>query len=154
MASKKEIEVEDAEVVKIVDEKDSFENEKEAENETKKMDTAEMKIKEFLSKSAEVSKNAFSKASDAVQKFSDKSVLKIQIQNQKGSRQKKYSELGSLVYSLLSKKSSSFEDLTKAIGMEENVQTIENINKLLKDIQTISKEIKTLENSLEEKNKK
>lgn len=154
MASKKEIEVEDAKVVKIVDEKDSFENEKEAENETKKMDTAEMKIKEFLSKSAEVSKNAFSKASDAVQKFSDKSVLKIQIQNQKGSRQKKYSELGSLVYSLLSKKSSSFEDLTKAIGMEENVQTIENINKLLKDIQTISKEIKTLENSLEEKNKK
>ncbi|MCI5665264.1 MAG: hypothetical protein MR353_00685, partial [Spirochaetia bacterium] len=57
----------------------------------------EQKIKDFLSKSAEVSKNAFSKATDAVQKFSDKSVLKIQIQNQKSARSKKYTELGELV---------------------------------------------------------
>ena len=111
----------------------------------------EQKIKDFLSKSAEVSKNAFSKATDAVQKFSDKSVLKIQIQNQKSARSKKYTELGELVSELLSKKGADIGNLSAVLPADETLKAIEQIKKVQKEILSISKDIKGLEKQLEAK---
>lgn len=111
----------------------------------------EQKIKDFLSKSAEVSKNAFSKATDAVQKFSDKSVLKIQIQNQKSARSKKYTELGELVSELLSKKGADIGNLSAVLPADETIKAIEQIKKVQKEILSISKDIKELEKQLEAK---
>lgn len=111
----------------------------------------EQKIKDFLSKSAEVSKNAFSKATDAVQKFSDKSVLKIQIQNQKSARSKKYTELGELVSELLSKKGADIGNLSAVLPADETLKAIEQIKKVQKEILIISKDIKELEKQLEAK---
>ena len=111
----------------------------------------EQKIKDFLSKSAEVSKNAFSKATDAVQKFSDKSVLKIQIQNQKSARSKKYTELGELVSELLSKKGADIGNLSAVLPADETLKAIEQIKKVQKEILSISKDIKKLEKQLEAK---
>lgn len=111
----------------------------------------EQKIKDFLSKSAEVSKNAFSKATDAVQKFSDKSVLKIQIQNQKSARSKKYTELGELVSELLSKKGADIGNLSAVLPADETLKAIEQIKKVQKEILGISKDIKELEKQLEAK---
>ena len=111
----------------------------------------EQKIKDFLSKSAEVSKNAFSKATDAVQKFSDKSVLKIQIQNQKSARSKKYTELGELVSELLSKKGADIGNLSAVLPADETLKAIEQIKKVQKEILSISKDIKELEKQLEAK---
>ena len=111
----------------------------------------EQKIKDFLSKSAEVSKNAFSKATDAVQKFSDKSVLKIQIQNQKSARSKKYTELGELVSELLSKKGADIGNLSTVLPADETLKAIEQIKKVQKEILSISKDIKELEKQLEAK---
>lgn len=111
----------------------------------------EQKIKDFLSKSAEVSKNAFSKATDAVQKFSDKSVLKIQIQNQKSARSKKYTELGELVSELLSKKGADIGNLSTVLPADETLKAIEQIKKVQKEILGISKDIKELEKQLEAK---
>ena len=111
----------------------------------------EQKIKDFLSKSAEVSKNAFSKATDAVQKFSDKSVLKIQIQNQKSARLKKYTELGELVSELLSKKGADIGNLSAVLPADETLKAIEQIKKVQKEILSISKDIKELEKQLEAK---
>lgn len=111
----------------------------------------EQKIKDFLSKSAEVSKNAFSKATDAVQKFSDKSVLKIQIQNQKSARSKKYTELGELVSELLSKKGADIGNLAAVLPADETLKAIEQIKKVQKEILSISKDIKELEKQLEAK---
>lgn len=111
----------------------------------------EQKIKDFLSKSAEVSKNAFSKATDAVQKFSDKSVLKIQIQNQKSARSKKYTELGELVSELLSKKGADIGNLSAVLPADETLKVIEQIKKVQKEILSISKDIKELEKQLEAK---
>ncbi len=111
----------------------------------------EQKIKDFLSKSAEVSKNAFSKATDAVQKFSDKSVLKIQIQNQKSARSKKYTELGELVSELLSKKGAEIGNLSAVLPADETLKAIEQIKKVQKEILSISKDIKELEKQLEAK---
>ena len=111
----------------------------------------EQKIKDFLSKSAEVSKNAFYKATDAVQKFSDKSVLKIQIQNQKSARSKKYTELGELVSELLSKKGADIGNLSAVLPADETLKAIEQIKKVQKEILGISKDIKELEKQLEAK---
>lgn len=114
--------------------------------------STEKKIKDFLSKSAEVSKNAFTKATDAVQKFSDKSVLKIQIQNQKSARSKKYTEMGELVSTLLSKKGAEIGTLATILPVEETEQVLSQIKAIQKEIAVINKDIKDLEKQLEGKN--
>ena len=143
-------EMEKMKEIEKMEEKKSEETTENKVSEVSKV-SKEQKIKDFLSKSAEVSKNAFSKATDAVQKFSDKSVLKIQIQNQKSARSKKYTELGELVSELLSKKGADIGNLSAALPADETLKAIEQIKKVQKEILSISKDIKELEKQLEAK---
>lgn len=143
-------EMEKMEEIEKMEEKKSEETTENKVSEVSKV-SKEQKIKDFLSKSAEVSKNAFSKATDAVQKFSDKSVLKIQIQNQKSARSKKYTELGELVSELLSKKGADIGNLSAVLPADETLKAIEQIKKVQKEILSISKDIKELEKQLEAK---
>lgn len=143
-------EMEKMKEIEKMEEKKSEETTENKVSEVSKV-SKEQKIKDFLSKSAEVSKNAFSKATDAVQKFSDKSVLKIQIQNQKSARSKKYTELGELVSELLSKKGADIGNLSAALPADETLKAIEQIKKVQKEILGISKDIKELEKQLEAK---
>lgn len=143
-------EMEKMKEIEKMEEKKSEETTENKVSEASKV-SKEQKIKDFLSKSAEVSKNAFSKATDAVQKFSDKSVLKIQIQNQKSARSKKYTELGELVSELLSKKGADIGNLSAVLPADETLKAIEQIKKVQKEILGISKDIKELEKQLEAK---
>ena len=143
-------EMEKMKEIEKMEEKKSEETKENKVSEASKI-SKEQKIKDFLSKSAEVSKNAFSKATDAVQKFSDKSVLKIQIQNQKSARSKKYTELGEPVSELLSKKGADIGNLSAVLPADETLKAIEQIKKVQKEILGISKDIKELEKQLEAK---
>ena len=143
-------EMEKMEEIEKMEEMKEKKSEETTENKVSEV-SKEQKIKDFLSKSAEVSKNAFSKATDAVQKFSDKSVLKIQIQNQKSARSKKYTELGELVSELLSKKGADIGNLSAVLPADETLKAIEQIKKVQKEILSISKDIKELEKQLEAK---
>lgn len=60
------------------------------------------KMKEYLEKSVEASKDAFSKAGDAVQDFGDKSVLKIEIKQINSRLNREYRSLGTQIYRLYS----------------------------------------------------
>ncbi|NLM00721.1 MAG: hypothetical protein GX220_04630 [Treponema sp.] len=57
------------------------------------------KMKSFFDKSVEVSKDALSKTGKAVQEFSDKSIVRIEIKQLENKIQKEYVELGSKVFS-------------------------------------------------------
>lgn len=146
-------EMKEMEKMKEIEKMEEKKSEETTENKVSEVSkvSKEQKIKDFLSKSAEVSKNAFSKATDAVQKFSDKSVLKIQIQNQKSARSKKYTELGELVSELLSKKGADIGNLSAVLPADETLKAIEQIKKVQKEILGISKDIKELEKQLEAK---
>lgn len=149
-------EMKEMEKMKEIEKMEEIKSEETTENKVSEVSkvskvSKEQKIKDFLSKSAEVSKNAFSKATDAVQKFSDKSVLKIQIQNQKSARSKKYTELGELVSELLSKKGADIGNLSAVLPADETLKAIEQIKKVQKEILSISKDIKELEKQLEAK---
>ncbi|MCR4742566.1 MAG: hypothetical protein K5866_06830 [Treponema sp.] len=60
------------------------------------MDTEELtkKVKDFFSKGAKASKDAFMKAGDKVQEFSDKSVIKIEKKQLENKLDNNFSELG------------------------------------------------------------
>ncbi len=71
------------------------------------------KMKEYLDKGIEVSKEAFSKAGDAVQDFGDKSVVRIEIKQLESKLNKEYASLGTQVFNLSvisNEKSLSFDD--------------------------------------------
>ncbi|MBR5866798.1 MAG: hypothetical protein IKZ04_02695 [Spirochaetaceae bacterium] len=58
------------------------------------------KMKEYFDKGIEVSKDAITKASGAVQDFGDKSVVKIEIKQLESKLNKEYISLGNQVYNL------------------------------------------------------
>lgn len=126
------------------------ENKTEKASEGKKL-ISEEKFKDFLSKSAEVSKNAFSKASSAVQKFSDQSVLKIQRQTAKSNRSKKYAELGELLSNVLLQKGAKIENLSELPSSEDLETAFDSIKDIQKEIVAINKEIKDLDKQIETK---
>lgn len=118
---------------------------------TKSTSFTEEKLKDFISKSAEVSKTAFSKAGTAVKKFSDKSVLKIQIQSVKSKQNKTYGEVGQLICELLSQKGADIENLSALSQNDENKQSLAKIKSLYKEVVKDDKEIKELEKQLKDK---
>lgn len=108
-------------------------------------------LKDFISKSAEVSKTAFSKAGSVVKRFSDKSVLKIQIQTSKSKQNKIYTEIGQIVSALMSQKGADIENLAEITVNDENKNLIAKVKSLHKEAGAITKEIKELENQLKDK---
>ena len=110
------------------------------------MDTDEMKtkLKNFISKSSDVTKSAFSKASNAVQKFSDKSVLKIEIKQMESKKEKLFTKIGKHLSSVLSNENVDLMNLQNSND--------EKITTLVEEIKTIQAEIVQLNLDIE-KNK-
>lgn len=99
----------------------------------------ETKIKGWFSKSAKASKQAFEKAGDKVQDFTDKSVLKIEKKQLETKIDAKYMELGLKVSNILaSGVKVTVEDETE----QKAVDSIQKeINKLTKQIKEKESEI-------------
>ena len=110
------------------------------------MDTDEMKtkLKNFISKSSDVTKSAFSKASNAVQKFSDKSVLKIEIKQMESKKEKLFTKIGKHLSSVLSNENVDLMNLQNSND--------EKITTLIEEIKTFQAEIVQLNLDIE-KNK-
>lgn len=110
------------------------------------MDTDEMKtkLKNFISKSSDVTKSAFSKASNAVQKFSDKSVLKIEIKQMESKKEKLFTKIGKHLSSVLSNENVDLMNLQNSND--------EKISTLIEEIKTFQAEIVQLNLDIE-KNK-
>lgn len=110
------------------------------------MDTDEMKtkLKNFISKSSDVTKSAFSKASNAVQKFSDKSVLKIEIKQMESKKEKLFTKIGKHLSSVLSNENVDLMNLQNSND--------EKISPLVEEIKTFQAEIVQLNLDIE-KNK-
>ena len=110
------------------------------------MDTDEMKtkLKNFISKSSDVTKSAFSKASNAVQKFSDKSVLKIEIKQMESKKEKLFTKIGKHLSSILANENVDLMNLQNSND--------EKISTLVEEIKTFQAEIVQLNLDIE-KNK-
>ena len=110
------------------------------------MDTDEMKtkLKNFISKSSDVTKSAFSKATNAVQKFSDKSVLKIEIKQMESKKEKLFTKIGKHLSSILSNENVDLMNLQNSND--------EKISTLVEEIKTFQAEIVQLNLDIE-KNK-
>lgn len=110
------------------------------------MDTDEMKtkLKNFISKSSDVTKSAFSKASNAVQKFSDKSVLKIEIKQMESKKEKLFTKIGKHLSSVLAHENVDLMNLQNSND--------EKITTLIEEIKTFQAEIVQLNLDIE-KNK-
>lgn len=94
-------------------------------------------VKGFFGKSASVSKNVAKKAGSAIQDFSDKSVVKIEIKQFESKKKAKYSELGKYV-------AESF-----TTGEKKTLKnTDETVSKILEEIQNYEKEIQKRQNAL------
>ena len=102
------------------------------------------KLKNFISKSSDVTKSAFSKASNAVQKFSDKSVLKIEIKQMESKKEKLFTKIGKHLYSVLSNENVDLMNLQNSND--------EKISTFVEEIKTFQAEIVQLNLDIE-KNK-
>lgn len=94
-------------------------------------------VKKFFGKSAQASKNAAVKAGTAIQNFSDKSVVKIEIKQFENKKKNCYSELGKYV-------ADSFMVQEK----KTLKSTDEEVKKILAEINKCDEEIKKRQNAL------
>lgn len=101
----------------------------------------ESKVKEIGKKVAEVSKSAFDKASDKVQDFTDKSILKIDIKKLQSKQSDLYKNLGEKVSKLLSDGSLKQLDI-------ENPEEKENVLYIQNEIVELEKQIQQKQSEL------
>lgn len=80
------------------------------------------KLKDIFSKGAEASKNAFEKAGEAVQDFSDRSVVKIERQKLISKRNKLYEEEGEILSTLLLLDGADIKNLSAIAESNETVK--------------------------------
>ena len=99
----------------------------------------ESKVKNAISKGAKVSKEAFEKAGNKIQNFTDKSVLKMEIRQLETKRDCKYEELGLKISELLLK--------GLKIDFEDN-SDVEIVNGLQQEIIELSSKITEKESEL------
>ena len=99
------------------------------------MDTQELgkKVKQLFTKGAEASKEAFEKAGDKVQDFTDKSVTKIEKKQLENKLEAKYAELGKQISSILN-------DKDKIVINDEEIAS--NAKKIQKEIKDFLDQIK------------
>lgn len=96
------------------------------------------KVKDLFSKGAEASKEAFEKAGDKVQDFTDKSVLKIEKKQLESKLENKYAEMGKIIAAAL-------ESSDKITISDEVVKTAaEAMQAEIKDLQKQIKEKEAL----------
>ena len=98
----------------------------------------ENKVKSWFSKSAKASKQAFEKAGDKVQDFTDRSVLKVEKKQLETKRESYYSLLGKNLYELFVK--------------DEVELTVKN-DEDKKSLISLKNEIESLSEQIEEKEK-
>ncbi len=98
-------------------------------------------LKGFFDKGVLATKQALGKASKAASKFSDESILKIEIQQLKSQIKKDKTELGELAYKAFA------ED-----GAESLAKTDEAVTKLLESIKKAQEDIKEREEKLKVEN--
>ena len=83
------------------------------------------KAKELLGKGARASKEAFNKAGNAIQDFSDKSVLKIDIKKLENEKEAVYSELGEYAASVFKENDSLSGNDEKVGGLLQKLSELE-----------------------------
>ena len=101
----------------------------------------ESKVKAIGKKVAEVSKSAFDKASDKVQDFTDKSILKIDIKKLQVKQNELYKNLGEKVSKFLS------EEIIDQLGID-NPSENENILSIQNEIIELEKQIQQKQSEL------
>ncbi|NLC92954.1 MAG: hypothetical protein GX677_05765 [Treponema sp.] len=87
------------------------------------------KVADLFSKGAKASKDAFEKAGDAVQDFTDKSITKIENKKIESKINNKYEELGKIVsFELESKDFNSFseESITKIQEIQKEITSLKS----------------------------
>ncbi|MDD5929799.1 MAG: hypothetical protein PUC37_08350 [Spirochaetales bacterium] len=99
----------------------------------------ETKVKDAISKGAKASKEAFEKAGNKIQNFTDKSVLKIEIRQLENKRDCKFEELGLKISELLLK--------GLKLDFEDN-SDLEIVNGLQQEIIELSSKISEKESEL------
>lgn len=97
------------------------------------------KLKEMFSKGAKASKEAFEKAGDKVQTFTDKSVVKLEKHQLETKRDCKYEELGLKLSQMLAE---------GAVISSENKEDIEILNNIQEEIINLSDKIREKEKLL------
>ncbi len=97
------------------------------------------KVKDLFFRGTQASKEAFEKAGDKVQDFTDKSLTKIEIHKLETKRDCKYEEMGLKLSQML---------LQGASITCENVEDIKILNDIQEEIKNISEEIKNKESEL------
>ena len=97
------------------------------------------KVKEMFSRGTQASKEAFEKAGDKVQDFTDKSVTKIEIHKLETKRDCKYEEMGLKLSQML---------LQGASITCENVEDIKILTDIQEEIKNLSEEIRNKESEL------
>lgn len=101
----------------------------------------ETKFKEIGKKVAEVSKSAFDKASDKVQDFTDKSILKIDIKKLQSKKDELYKNFGERISKLLC--DGSLKELEI-----ENQEEKENLLSIQNEIEELEKQIQQKQTEL------
>jgi hypothetical protein len=95
------------------------------------------KVKDFMDKGVEVSKTALTKAGDAVQDFSEKSVIRIDIKKLESKLEKLINELGSYVFDKFNS-----ENAASVYASEEKIASIiKNINEVKNQIASKTEEL-------------
>lgn len=99
------------------------------------MDTENLskKMKNFFTNGAKASKEAFVKAGDKVQEFSDKSLIKIEKKQLENKLNTKYSELGQKIYVLADKNIISFTNEDDKKSFDEMFNQIKDFQKLIQE---------------------
>lgn len=111
----------------------------------------EEKFKEALANGVKSSKEMLSKAGAAVQKFSDKSVIKIEKQQLISKQKDKYSEMGKKLSDLLKMKNSDLGNLASIFETSETAATLKDeILALQTEIKKLDKEISEHDKQLEQ----
>lgn len=95
------------------------------------------KVKDFMDKGVEVSKTALTKAGEAVQDFSEKSVIRIDIKKLESKLEKLINELGSYVFD---KFNSEYAESVYASD-EKVASIIKNINEVKNQIASKTEEL-------------
>lgn len=108
------------------------------------MDFAE-KMKDLFGKSAEASKVAMNKAGNAIQEFSDKTVLKVEMNKLETKKKEAFEELGEVIYEFIDK-------LPEDVASDEKIVSLkEKISQLDSDIEKKEKALSELEDKGSEK---